>query len=96
MAAALSFAGMAWLAMAMPVHWAQVRNVHVREAGGTRRGLQLLGAAALTLSLCACLMADSPAMATLVWVMLMAAAAPGVAMLLARRPRWLRLLWPRG
>lgn len=93
----LGFVGMAWLALAMDVHWEQVMDRPATgRPPGPRRMLRILGSAALLLSLLACLMADHPSMAALVWVMLLAAAAPGVALLLVRRPRLLRLLWPWG
>lgn len=91
LAAALSFSGMVWLALAMEVHWGQVMHRHADEALGPRRRLRALGAAALLLSLLACLTADRPSMAVLVWVMLLAVAAASVAMVLSRRPRWLSL-----
>ncbi|WP_259371794.1 DUF3325 family protein [Rubrivivax gelatinosus] len=46
-------------------------------------------------SLAACLRADPPSMAVLVWLMLLAAAALAVAFALAWRPALLRLAWPR-
>lgn len=95
LAAALSFSGMAWLALAMEVHWGQVMHRHADEAQGPRRRLRALGAGALLLSLLACLSADRPSMAVLVWTMLLAGNAVGVAMVLSRRPRWLAL-WALG
>jgi hypothetical protein len=89
LAAALSFSGMAWLALAMEVHWGQVLHRHAEDAQRPRRRLRALGAAALLLSLLACGAADRPSMAALVWIMLLAGNALGVAMLLSRRPRWL-------
>lgn len=89
LAAALNFSGMAWLALAMEVHWGQVLHRHAEDAQRPRRRLRALGAAALLLSLLACGAADRPSMAALVWIMLMAGSALGVAMLLSRRPRWL-------
>ncbi|MDX5410676.1 MAG: DUF3325 domain-containing protein [Thauera sp.] len=90
-AAMLCIGGMGWLALAMDVHWQQVMH---RPAGATRRVLRVLGAVALGLALLACLAADRPSMAVLVWVMLLAGAAVLVAMTLASRPRLLRLLHP--
>lgn len=86
-AAALSLCGMAWLALAMEVHWGQVMHQHAEDA--QRQRLRALGAMALLLSLLACLMADRPSMAALVWIMLLAGSALAVAMVLSRRPRWL-------
>jgi len=95
LAALLSLVGMAWLALAKEAHWKQAMSGSDR-AGKTgaspRHGLQATGAAGLVLSLLVCLQADSPAMAILVWVMLMAVGATGVALILAWRPRWLALL----
>jgi hypothetical protein len=79
-AGALSLAGMAWLALAMDVHWGQVMH---RSAP-----------AALALALAACLKADRPSMAVLVWVMLLAGSAVTVALLLARQPALLRVMFP--
>lgn len=93
-AAALTLAGMGWLALAMEVHWGQVMHRPAEAATHTRRMLRALGTAALPLSLLACLMADRPSMAVLVWVMLLAGSAAAIAMTLARRPQVLRALWP--
>lgn len=93
-AAALALAGMGWLALAMEVHWAQVMHSAAEEATGARRVLRGLGLLAVPMSLMACLRADRPSMAVLVWAMLLAGSAAGVAMLLARRPQALRVLWP--
>ncbi|WP_180126714.1 DUF3325 family protein [Rhodoferax sp. BLA1] len=93
-AGALSFVGMAWLALAMEVHWGQVMHQPAEAATGTRKLLRVLGALALPLSLLACLMANRPSMTVLVWVMLLTGSAASVAMLLARRPSMLRYLWP--
>lgn len=90
LAAALAFSGMAWLALAMEVHWGQVMHRPAGHAQTTRRGLRGGGAAALGLSLLACLSADRPSMAALVWVMLLAGTALLVAMVLSWRPQWLR------
>ncbi|HSV47883.1 MAG TPA: DUF3325 family protein [Ramlibacter sp.] len=91
-AAALALTGMAWLALAMEVHWGQVMHRPAAHATRTRQLLRGLGAVALLLSLLACLMADRPSMAALVWIMLLAGSAVAVAMVLSRRPRWLRAL----
>jgi hypothetical protein len=94
LAAALALAGMAWLALAMDVHWRQVMHRPAESAAGTRRLLRALGTLALVLSLLACLRADRPSMAVLVWVMMLAGGALAVALMLAWRPRGLALLWP--
>lgn len=92
-AISLSVTGMAWLALAMEVHWGQVMHRPAEAAALARRMLRGLGATALLLSLAACLVADRPSMAVLSWVMLLAGSAAAVAMLLSHRPRWLALLW---
>jgi len=90
-ALAASGAGLGWLALAMDVHWAQVRGAAARSASQVRT-LRVLGALALSLSLALCLRADHPTIATLVWVMTLAAGALAVAFALAWRPRALALL----
>ncbi len=92
--AVLSYAGMAWLALAMDAHWGQVMHRPAKEARAVRRGLRWLGAVTLGLSLLACLAADQASMAIIEWVMLLGAGAMGVALTLSRRPRWLMWLWP--
>jgi hypothetical protein len=87
-ALACSALGLAWLALAMEVHWAQVREALPAPAR-VQRALRVLGAAALAVSLVLCLRADHPSMAALVWVMSLAAGALLVALALAWRPRWL-------
>ena len=91
-ATALALSGMAWLALAMEVHWGQVMHRPASQAPRTRQLLRGLGALALLLSLLACLMADRPSMAALVWIMLMAGSAVAVALTLSWRPHWLRAL----
>ncbi|MFM2346422.1 MAG: hypothetical protein RL654_1175 [Pseudomonadota bacterium] len=93
-AAALTLAGMGWLALAMEVHWGQVMHCPAEDAARSRQVLRTLGTLALPLSLLACLMADRPSMAVLVWVMLLAGSAVTVALALAWRPRMLATLWP--
>ena len=86
-----SGAGLAWLALAMDVHWRQVRN----EAPLTRRKaftLRSLGVSALAVSLFLCLTADHATIAALVWLMSIAGGALAVALILAWRPRALRAL----
>ncbi len=46
-AAALGFSGMAWLALAMEVHWGQVMHQHAEDATHARGWLRRLGATAL-------------------------------------------------
>jgi len=90
----LSLAGMAWLALAMAVHWEQVMLQPAARAAGVRLLLRGAGACALALAAAACLLADRPSMALLVWLMLLAASALTVALTLAWRPALLRWLSP--
>lgn len=92
----LSTCGMAWLALAMRGYWQQVRQ----GAGPSTRivvTLRCLAALALALSLVLCLATDHVSMASLVWVMSLAASALIVAFTLTWRPQslgWL-LFWLR-
>lgn len=78
--------GMGWLALSMRTHWSQAGG-SVPQATSVPRTLRRLGAIALALSLAACLVADHPSMALLVWVMTMGVSAIVVAMTLAYSPR---------
>lgn len=92
LAYAVSVLGFAWLALSMDAHWQQVRG---QGSVVTRTGvlaLRVLGALALAGSLGLCFAVDNASMASLVWPMALAAAAPTVAFILAWRPRWLALL----
>lgn len=86
-----STAGMAWLALAMKVHWQQVRG-HAVMSPASARLLRVLGALALAASLWLCLSADHGSIAALVWVMALAASALTVAFTLSWRPRVLGVL----
>jgi hypothetical protein len=90
LAALSAFAGMAWLALSMEVHWQQVTGAVLALSQVRRRGLRLAGALGLLVSLLLCLMADHATMAALVWVMLLALSAFVVSMLLSSRPQALR------
>ena len=79
--------GMGWLALAMDVHWNQVRAT--RRSPRTVIVLRVLGAASLVASLVLCLLADTATMAVLVWMMLLAVAAVTIALVLSRKPRML-------
>lgn len=78
--------GLAWLALAMDAHWKQVRGPQP-PAPRTVVTLRVFGALALALSLGLCLATDHASMASLVWVMALAAGALMVAFALAWRPR---------
>ena len=94
LAALLSnLAGLVWLALALDAHWKQVHGSRRREAK-TILALRALGVAALILSLLLCLRVDHASMASLVWIMSLAAAALMVALTLAWRPRWLSAFFP--
>lgn len=82
--------GTVWIALAMPVHWAQVRGPALRSR---RAGIALRVAGALCqlLSLAICLVVDHASMAALVWIMSLTGAAFVTAMLLSWRPA---CLWP--
>ncbi|WP_437723808.1 DUF3325 domain-containing protein [Sorangium sp. So ce861] len=82
--------GMAWLALAMKPHWAQVQSAKPHTAAVARR-LRVAGVVALLLSLAASLGADHPSMAVLVWVMTLSVSAVIVAMALAYWPKC--LIW---
>ena len=83
-----SVLGFACLALAMDVHWEQVRGPHA-AAPGTTRTLRVLGVVGLVASLAICLVADHASIAALVWVMALAAGALVVAFTLSWRPRLL-------
>lgn len=88
------FVGFAWLALAMNVHWQQVMETGSTPGAQTRKTLRILGSLGLLISALFCFVADRPSMAVLVWLMLLAAAAPSIGMLLAWRPQLLRVVWP--
>ena len=93
-AALLSMVGMAWLALSMDVHWAQVKQIPLADSHPPRVTLKLLGYTALFVSLVVCLVADRPSIAALVWMMLMSVTAVSVAWVLSKSPRSLKALWP--
>lgn len=86
-----AWVGMAWLALAMPAHWEQVRGGEAPSRGAALV-LRLIGAAGLLAALALCLAVDHASMAALVWILSLASAAWTVAMLLSWRPRALRFL----
>ena len=88
LALAACFLGLAWLALAMDVHWQQVRGSGA-PAPGTARLLRILGGLALAASFVLCFVADHASMAPLVWVMALAGSALIVAFTLAWKPRLL-------
>lgn len=80
--------GFGWLALAMDVHWQQVRDTSIQTIG-VKRMLRILAIAALGVSLLLCLTVDHGSMASLVWVMLLALAALIVTFTLSWRPHLL-------
>lgn len=93
-ASVFSVLGMAWLALAMDVHWAQCRGITLAESRPPSSKLRLLGTTSLFASLLICLLVDRPSIAVLVWVMLMTAAAVLIAWGLSKLPRVLKICWP--
>ncbi|MBS3936887.1 MAG: DUF3325 family protein [Sulfuritalea sp.] len=96
LAALFSLAGMGWLALSLEVHWRQLFGRRAVLTAIIKSGLRLAGWTALLLSAVCCFIADRPSMAVLVWVMLLAGAATAIALLLAWRAHWLRVLVLRG
>jgi hypothetical protein len=92
-AAAANFCGVAWLALAMRVHWVQVFVWRPRSPR-SRLVLRLLGGVALLTSFFTFVQSSHISMAPLVWLMSLIASAISVAMLLAWRPRMLAPLAP--
>lgn len=85
-ALAAAVLGLAWLALAMEVHWQQVRGGNAPPSASVARALRLLGGLSLLASLALCLSVDHVSMASLVWVMALAAAALLVTFTLSWRP----------
>ena len=88
LALGFSLCGMAWLSLSLPVHFQQALGAAALSPRATT-ALRALGSGALLASLLACLLADHPSMAGLVWLMLLTASALLIAFALAWRPRWL-------
>ena len=80
--------GMAWLALTMKAHWAQVRGGEP-PARETLIALRAVGTGALLGGLVLCSLADHASIAALVWVMAISAATFLVAAMLTWRPGWL-------
>jgi len=96
----LNVAGFAWLALAMDVHWNQVRGSG-KLSQGRRTLLRLTASSAFLISFLLCNLSDHATIAALVWVMALTAGALLVAFTLTWRPPLLRpLSWlggfPRG
>ena len=93
-AALFSLVGMAWLALSMDVHWAQLKQIPLADSHPPKVILKALGYSALFVSLVLCLVADRPSIAALVWMMLMSVTAVSVAWVLSKSPRSLKAFWP--
>ncbi|MET0293149.1 MAG: DUF3325 domain-containing protein [Steroidobacteraceae bacterium] len=90
----LTLSGLAWFALSIDAHWRQLRG-STNRARSVVVGLRVAGSVALFASLLLCLRADHGSMASLVWVMLLAAGALAIAFTLAWRPAWLApFAWP--
>lgn len=86
-----SLIGIVWLALSLPSHAQQARRGATLPTGRQYRLRQYRGGVALVLAGVACLQADHPGMALLVWIMLQVLAALSVSSVLAWRPRVLKL-----
>ena len=86
-AIAVCICGMAWFALSLDAHWRQLRSGS--PSLGLVRQLRLLGWVSMAVSLFLCLAADHASMASLVWVMMVAASALIVAFTLTWRPHLL-------
>ncbi len=93
LAVIMGVASFAWLALAMDVHWKKVQEGR-NTAAHPAKVLRAMGWVGLLVTAILCFMADRPSMAVLVWIMLLAAAAPSVGMMLSWRPQLLRVFWP--
>ena len=89
----LAVLGFAWLALALPNHWRQVHQ-GVQQTASRQVALRSGASLMLGLSLLCSLAGDSPAMAILLWLMLLGVATLIVALTLSWRAQWLALLWP--
>lgn len=85
-----AYVGFACLALAMGRNWEQVYGQRV-ERPPWRGRLLAIGWPLLALAYAACWLRDGPSFGSLLWVVLIGAAAMAVAQTLAWRPRWLRL-----
>jgi hypothetical protein len=81
-----SYGAFACLALAMPRHWAEVSGQTV-DFAPHRAWLRLCGFALLGLSYALCVYRDGPSFGSVLWLLLIWAAAIAVALTLAWRPR---------
>lgn len=87
---AAAYFGFACLALAMDRNWEQVFGQRV-ERSPYRGRLLAIGWPLLALAYALCWLRDGASFGSLLWVVLIGAAAMAVAQTLAWRPRWLRL-----
>ena len=86
-----SVCGMGWFALAKDPHFHQVLGQSAKRARSVR-AVRGFGYVAVFASLALCLSVDHGSMASLVWIMMLTAAALLVTFALAFRPRWLTFL----
>ena len=83
-----SYGGFACLALAMPCHWRDASGQRVNVAPH-RTWLRPCGFLLLGTAYILCLYRDGPSFGSLLWVVLISAAAIAVALTLAWHPQWL-------
>jgi hypothetical protein len=83
-----SYAGFACLALAMPCHWAAVSGQGTGVAPHRRR-LRRVGLSMLGVACALCVWRDGPGFGSLLWLVLIPAAAIAVALTLSWQPRLL-------
>jgi hypothetical protein len=83
-----SYSGFACLALAMPRHWTQASGQRV-DVVPRRRWLRPCGFLMLGVAYALCVYRDGPSFGSLLWAVLISAAAIAVALTLAWRPQWL-------
>ncbi len=91
-ACGLALWGFALLALSQERHVERVFGSHARPAPRLRVQ-RATGFTAIGLGLPACVAAEGAGFGSLLWVVLVCAAAMGIALTLTWRPRWLRA-WP--
>lgn len=93
-AAAMSYVACAWLALSQEGHWrALPGNADLpAPAGAVLRRRRWAAACVLACAYALCLWGHGPSFGTVLWVLLAAGGAMGVAFTLSWRPRWLRAL----
>lgn len=83
-----SYGGFACLALAMPRHWAEARGQRM-DVVPHRRWLRPCGFLMLGVTYALCVHRDGTSFGSLLWVVLISAAAIAVALTLAWRPQFL-------